>query len=276
MEAELTVNWTRDIEFSFYGEVLPHDNLILETPHFLTFSDASSMDVKVAYAAMAEESLLEIMDAFGIPEVEDLGIDPADASTKITIYSNRSLDQRQLAFPLGFILYGMDSPAFSRSMGSFRRVIKHETMHVFQWLVGLTEKTSVGQPWPDVWFTEGIAEYISGGAFRPITTLWHLESWRAQPYHDNPIAIHDWSDFPDPIEAAGGGSYYPMFGLAVRYLLDERGHGKTYADVLSMFRELIETQNFAYTFERHMGISLRDYEGDFFGLVTAFLAPEEL
>ncbi|MGD8361367.1 MAG: hypothetical protein PVJ04_08030 [Gemmatimonadota bacterium] len=274
MQARVTVDWTRDIEFRFYDEVLPHDNFILETPHFLTFSDASSMDVKVAYAAMAEEALLEIMGAFKIPRVEDLGIDEADPSTKITIYSNQSLDQRQLSFPVGFILYGPDSPTFSLSLGNFRRVIKHETMHVFQWLVGLTEKTTSGRPWPDVWFTEGIAEYISGGAFRPILTLWDLESWRTQPYHDNPIAIHDWSDFPDPIEEKGGGSYYPMFGLAVRYLLEESGHGKTFADVLAMFRELIETENFTYAFERHIGISLADYERDFFDLVTPFLSAQ--
>jgi hypothetical protein len=271
MEATVTVDWTRDIEFEFYDEALPHDNLILETPHFLVFSDASSMDVKAAYAAMAEEALFEIRETFGIPKAESLGIDPADPATKITIFTNRYLDQRQLSFPLGFILYGADSPIVSRSTGRFRRTIKHETMHVFQWLVGLTEKTSSGIPWPDVWFTEGIAEYISGGAFRPISTLWDLESWRAQPHHDNPIAIHAWSDFPDPIEEAGGGSYYPIFGLAVRYLLEEKGHGRTYADVLAMFRELIETQNFAYAFEEHMGMTLAGYEEDFFDLVTPFL-----
>ncbi|MCP4725559.1 MAG: hypothetical protein GY863_11005, partial [bacterium] len=53
---------------TFYGPggiVLPHDDRIYESDNFLTFSDASSDAVKREYSKMAEESLAEIMTAFG-------------------------------------------------------------------------------------------------------------------------------------------------------------------------------------------------------------------
>ena len=277
MEVEMWVEWMSEIEFRCYSEVLPHDDHILETPNFLTFSDASSMDVKVGFAAMAEESLQKIMRAFGVSSVEDFGIDQNDPSTKITIFTNRGLDHRQFAFDRGFILYGTDS-AYRPAVASLRHSVKHETMHVFQWLVGLTQKTFRGQPWPHVWFEEGIAEHISGGSPSPISirTVDDLNTWRDQPDHANPISIHWWDNLPESIiERSNGYEYYPMFDLAVRYLLDERGQGATYADVLAMYLDLRESQNFPYSFEKQAGLSVDRFERDFFDLVAPYLAGRQ-
>jgi hypothetical protein len=130
----------------------------------------------------------------------------------------------------------------------------------------------VGAP---VRFVEGIAEHVAGGSWVPIRTLENLITWRSHPDHSNPIGIKEWADFPESvIERSNGYEYYPMFDVAVRYLLDERGHGRTFADVMALFQDLVTSFNFASSFERHMGISVEDYEDEFFELITPYLAEQ--
>lgn len=274
-QVEMSINWIADRDFYIYNEQLSHDNRILETNHFLIFSDASVDDVKIIYAHMAEESFYEIKEAFDFHSSMDLNVSVLDVETKMTIYTNRYITHNQLAFPYGFFLYGQDSQEWiwwGYEFHVFRREVKHEVMHVVQYLMGLSGRS--GLRWPDVWFTEGIAEYISGGAHPTVASLEQLAQWRQHPDHYvNPIAIHEWHQFPVPDSRVG--EYYRIFGLAVRYLLEPEGHGKTFLDVKEMFYDMLRTGSFSTSFENAMGISLQYYEDNFYTLITDFLNQVE-
>ncbi|MCP4725558.1 MAG: hypothetical protein GY863_11000, partial [bacterium] len=252
------------------GIVLPHDDRIYESDNFLTFSDASSDAVKREYSKMAEESLAEIMTAFGIESSLELGI--SGRETKITIFSNRFLAQNQTAFNIGFILYAQDSPNYlawgESQRDRYKNIVKHETYHVFDKLFGMGSNYGVDRP--AFWFKEGMAEYISGGASIPIETNDDLD-----------IMLLDIQHYSHPIDVITGGDwvaldmirrrYYPIFHLAIRYLMDEKGLGKTYQDVRSLYDDLLINNDFNSAFEQHMGITVEYYRENFFDLVRGIL-----
>jgi len=252
-------HWISDINFRLLTTAIPHDNRILETPNFLTFSDACDDITKLRFAQIAEEAFSELKQAFEISSSEELGI--TDRSTIMTIYSNRYRDVGMRAFAFGFVLYSIDSPQWEVYMdfARYKRILKHESMHVLQHLFGLHGK--YGGRWPEVWFSEGLAEYVSGGASYPFTTIEEVNEWRQFHYNTNPVSIHEWIDFPSEEYAY---TYWPMFGLAVKYLLDEKGHGKTLLDVKNMFYDMLLTDHFKTSFETYMEISLEYFEEQFF------------
>ena len=102
-------------------------------------------------------------------------------------------------------------------------MVTHELTHVVQSLL-------IGEDNPglaDVWLTEGLAEVMSGGtAGGRITDLNRLNELRQQyGWSLNPIKMHRY-DYP-AVEGIIYYYYYPMFQLAVEYLVDANGHGKT-------------------------------------------------
>jgi hypothetical protein len=271
------------ISYGQGGENVPHDDRIYESRNFLTFSDASSDEVKVLYSQIAEQALAEIMEAFEVDSSEELGVLEHDRSTKITIYSDRYLEHANLAFNRGFLLIAMDSPIASQFFGGdsarfqawYRRDVKHETMHVMQWLLGLDWEPSwpwparVGRTWPEFWFSEGMSEYMSGGAFPVMESMAQVNAWRQQADHVNPISVVRSTDAPVPDSRIG--EYYPMFGLAVRYLLDEDGLGRSVLDVKELYLDMQTTVDFRESFERVMGLSVEDYEDQFYERVAEIL-----
>jgi hypothetical protein len=60
---------------------------------------------------MAEESLHEILDAFEVFDTEELGFDSTDPATKLTLYSNHTLqyERRAFSFRFGFIAAWKDT-----------------------------------------------------------------------------------------------------------------------------------------------------------------------
>lgn len=262
--------WISGIDFvTGNGSRIPHDNRILESAHFLVFSDASSDDVKQQYSNMAEESLSELLVAFDISGPEELGINSQDTQTKIRIYCSKDREVYMHAFAYGFILYDIDHQAWQSSWAprrwlSYRNIVKHETMHVVQFLLG----PGVDGEWGDAWFGEGIAEYVSGGSFYHVENISQVLAWRLDETHINPINIRTyWDEIPD---GANAGKYYPMFGLAVEYLLDKKGQGKTLLDVKEMFIKTAEWNDFDLAFETYMGMSIAYYKAHFYDLVTEY------
>jgi hypothetical protein len=65
-----------------------------------------------------------------------------------------------------------------------------------------------------------------------------------------------------------------MYRLAGEYLLDADGFGKSPQDVTYIFLDMKEGTNFSLAFENRMGISLADYEEQFFDRMNDYL-PEE-
>jgi hypothetical protein len=251
---------------------IPHDDRIYETTNFLVFSDASSDDIKIDFAEKAEKALREVMYAFDIKNPAELGI--CDQSSKITIYTEKIPRHSQLSFPYGFLLHGKDSEIYyhwpPELKARFYKEVKHETVHVVQFLLGVLPNPEHREREPDRWFNEGLAETLSGGFFIPITTKAEFEEWKRIQGHVNPISIHRWSDLPIP--ASRVGEYYPMFGVAVRYLIDPDGLGTSLADVKEMLITLSGNDtDFVTAFEKHFGIGLEDYEKTFFDRVDAYL-----
>jgi hypothetical protein len=241
------------------------DNRVLETENVLTFSDASGDEVKIEYARMTEVSFAEIKVLFDIATSAELGI--VDRHTKMTIYSNRYTSHRQNSKYNGFILDGLDNPHWGNSddpdfRAWYQRMVKHETTHVVEYYyTGAKGRTHE-------WFNEGLAEHVSGGDFETITTWEQVEAWRQSPDHVNPITIY----FTFPVDWTRVGEYYPMFHLAVQYLMDPRGRGRTYSDVKALFQAIgDENLSFSEAFERHMGLSELEYEARFYEWMEAYL-----
>ena len=71
---------------------------------------------------------------------------------------------------------------------------------------------------------------------------------------------------------------YSMAGLAMRYLLDPQGHGKTVGSLRAMFADLYDVippgfSEFERAFEKHMGAGIHEYEAAFYSLMETYLAP---
>ena len=274
--------WVSDIPFIVNDEEsLPHDNRIFESENILVFSDGSSDEVKRRYSGFAEQAFKELKWAFGIGSSAALGISSQNQRSKITIYSNRYSDYRQMAFAYGFILFALDhqytlnNPRFEEY---YPKMVKHEMMHVIQFFLINNEPINT---WTHFWFTEGIAEYVSDDL--PIQNISQVNEWLMSEDHINPISIHYYEDFPAairnrqqlgdwPVAASRIGEYYPMFGLAVQYLLDERGHGRTLSDVKRMFGLMKFGTPFQSAFGQCMKMSVEDFEEIFFDLITDYLS----
>lgn len=264
--------WITGIEYrDGQGQAIPHDGRVFESARFLTFSDGSSDEVKRRYAAMAEESLQELLAVFELRAAEDLGIYSDRPDTKIRIFCSKELEVRMQAFPFGVVLYDENHPVWRWSWDpthqeNYRNTVKHELMHVVQFYLGAGTRG----PWPEDWFVDGIAEYISGGAFYHIDRWSQVEAWMADSRHLNPITIRLLArDIPSGVDA---GTYYPMFGLAVEYLMDEKGGGKTPLDVKAMLQEMGNGKDFRSAFAAHMGISVNHFRENFYDLIADFLA----
>jgi len=260
--------WVSDIPFTYtqsgIEHTLPHDNRIYESENFLIYSDASSDEVKRNMSRMAEESLKELKQAFSISSSEELGI--KNRESKVIIFANRYQNYTQKYFPFGFIIYSIDSPN-NVFRENYKHVVKHELMHVFQHLLGLG--LDGFDYWPEVWFCEGIAEYMSGGTQGIMTNMNQVNEWFADEAHINPISVHKFNDYAGTYNRRG--EYYPMFELAVRYLLDARGQGKTLLDVKNIFRDLKNSILFEDAFVNNMGISITYYESHFYELISVYL-----
>jgi hypothetical protein len=64
---------------------------------------------------------------------------------------------------------------------------------------------------------------------------------------------------------------FPEPELAMRYILDDRGMGKSYQDVLSLFYDLRDGIPFPVSFEHHFGMSVSDFEDEVFDRVRTYL-----
>jgi hypothetical protein len=199
---------------------------------------------------------------------DDLGI--RTRADKIWTYTKRTDDRgRQYTFNYGFLIYGVDSPAYDRWGEDYRQrhhlEIAHEVMHTVQYKMGVFYQMCHD------WFMEGIAESISGGAHPPIATLAELEEWIAHPYHTvNPIDIRSIPDFPEPYLSTSG-TYYPLFHLTLDYLLSERGHGRGWLDVRSVLEEVAQTNDFTSAFERHLEIDTQFLRDNLYTLLREFM-----
>jgi hypothetical protein len=146
-------------------------------------------------------------------------------------------------------------------------VVEHEIMHVIESLL----KASNNPETVDVWLTEGIAEFVSGGnAAGSISDQARFDDLIATHGALNPIAMHRYNDYPADLGVVYD-YYLPMFQLATTYLFDARGHGATLVALRDLYLDVRDGIVFSTAFEDRFGISLADYEAQFFGLMNDYL-----
>lgn len=254
----------------------PHDGKPYESEHFEVFSDAASEAARRSLADIGEGVLADLVGQFDATG-QDLFRFPA-GQEKIHMYAYKSRFPQQWggwAYYGGLLIYSLDHPerglAGHTALDMYVPVVRHEVMHVMESLM----KASNNPETVDVWLTEGVAEFVSGGtAGGSIEDLTRLDELVAAFGGLNPISMHRYTDYPD--ETGIGYEYlYPMFQLAAEYLFDELGVGAALGDLRDLYLDVRGGTPFAEAFENRFGISVADYEAQFFGLVRDYLAARQ-
>jgi hypothetical protein len=252
-----------------------HDGMPYHSKYCIVYSDGASDKLKTQIGILADENFSEILQTFNFNNFSDFRY-PLD-NQKIEIYINRFHDENIMwAYWGGFFLTIRRSDIDDTWYYNFMDYTsKHELMHVFEFLIEGTY--DLGTP---TWFREGIAVHIgdisiAGG--KVIDTSGELESWIEQykniPGEGNPIKINQWEDFPQIIRDQNQtGKYYPLFALALKYLIDEKGAGKSYNDILNLFYDIRNGIEFSVTFQQTFGINLNDFEAEFYERMRLFLS----
>lgn len=247
-----------------------HDGHSYHSIYCTIYSDAASDEMKQQLGEIADERFSQILELFSFDNVSDFIYPPG--YSKIEIYINRNHTEGiNWAYWGGFIITIRSSDISGHWYNYTVYTVRHELTHVFEFLIEGRE--SLGT---EVWFKEGIAVYVGcveNTGWKTIENLSELESWISQnqnvPGQGNPIKIHQHSDYP---EGADIHQYYRLFELAMRYILDTNGMGKSYQDVLSLFYDLRQGISFPVSFENHFGISVSDYEDEFYDRMITYLS----
>ena len=256
--------WTRYTPYQW-----THDGQPLVSAYCIVYSDEASPEMKQQMAAIVDERFRQILGLFDFHDVSSFRYPPG--GSKIEVYINRNHPENiAWAYWGGFIITIRADDIVGHWHDYAVYTARHELTHEFEFLIEGREILGT-----DVWFREGIAVYIGCleyTGWRTINSLSELESWISEnqnvPGQGNPIRIHDIEDFPP---GADWHRYYQFFELAMRYLLDPRGMGRSYRDVLGVFLDSRDGVPFATSFQDHFGISLAVYEAEFYSRLRAYL-----
>lgn len=251
------------------GFTWPHDCNPYESEHFIIYSDAANLEARQKLAEIAEELLVMLKEDFDISG-DTLFLWPAGQS-KIHIYTYRDHYEQAWGgwgYYGGLLIWSLDHRIRDTELGNYTRVVTHELMHVVEGLLKGTDNPRL----VDVWLTEGIAEYVAGGTSSSgsITSVAMLDSLVASHGELNPIAMHRYEDYPD-VENIGYLYYYAMFELAAKYLVDPDGLGRPKSMIRDVYLDARNGALFANSFEEKFGLSLQDYEDEFWDRVRVFL-----
>jgi len=249
----------------------PHDGKPYESPNFIVYSDAASLEARRTLADIAEELLVVLKNDFGI-DPETMFRFPAGQS-KLHIYVYQNYSPRSWGgwgYYGGLMIYSVEhewrTEIGGTQLDNYTRVVTHELMHAVEGLLKGTDNPNL----VDVWLTEGIAEYVAGGTSSgSVTDLARLDELTGTYGEWNPIEMHQY-DYPD-IEAIGFLYYYPMFELAVTYLLDPAGAGNAQSSVRDILLDARDGVPFATSLQNRLGIGLQEYEDEFFERIREFL-----
>jgi hypothetical protein len=247
-----------------------HDGKPLAGENCIVYSDAAKDEAKLFISDKAENSFRELKELLQINN-NDIFVFPS-GTHKLDFYANRF----NLEYQGGFAYYGgalvisPDSPMYRPLEGWCANQIEHEMMHEIEYLIEARPPSLM----TDVWFREGLADFYAGNTV--ITDVGKLNAWMASritlPGEGNPVTIHSWNDFPSQVQQEKTqGLWYPVFELAVRYILDNKGYGRSMTDIKELFLDLRSTNSFSLSFEMMTGTSLVNFESNFFNLIIPFL-----
>jgi hypothetical protein len=267
----------------YVKERWPHDGNPSETGYFVVYSDGASLEARERLAALAEEVYVEV--------IEEMGVDPATMfhypadQDRIDLYANRYNVVEgggARGYYAGVIIWSFDHEASREAtdVTTVRTTLKHELIHVVEALLKgrFTGDVAVSDPRRmPTWFSEGTAEALSGGTTGGAPrTLHQIDGLIADYGRINPIAWRVDLPLSEILSSnAYVRYYYPMAQLAVDYLLDPEGLGKSPEDLAAVMLDMGNDVSFAEAFETHMGISVHDYETQFFTLMDGYLPQSE-
>jgi hypothetical protein len=260
-----STSWIKGLVFyKNLSEPVSHDNIILETDHFLIFSNAASKDNKVIFAKISEEHFKNMADWYGLTP-GDLGIHAENRGTKIRIYAHTSTTETGTW--RGEKNSSIIFPSYGTGLWN-RKVLAHEIAHMVELLI-IKPENFVGLEIP-VWFVEGIADYFADFPTAypfPVDNLGSLDEWWSK--YKNPLSIYSFDDMGSTHPA----TYYTMFGLVFKYLLDAGGLGISREQVLDFYHTLVENNNFDLSFDQNFGISMDDLRATLYERLVSYL-PE--
>ena len=251
-------------EGSWYSrEAWPHDGNPIESTNFVVYSDAASLEARHEVATVAEEVWAELLDELSI----ELGMFRyPEGRDRIDIYAYHDYDPQDWggrAYYGGLLVWSPDHDQRQTGNNRLSPVLKHELVHVIQWLITGGESRPV-----DTWFIEGLPLALAGDT-TAIRGIDQLDRLTAEYGTDSPISIKSYSQITSP--EAGEHFHYPMFHLAVEYLLADDGAGRSPADMTDVLIDVAEGASFEAAFEDRVGLRLDDFETEFFGLMSAYL-----
>jgi hypothetical protein len=268
---------------SWYSrEQWPHDGNPYATENFVVYSDGASLESRQRLGSLAEEVWREVIDVMGL-EPASMFTFPA-GQDKIDLYATRYHSLGELgarAYYAGIIIPSFDYEADARtvSVGVIRRALKHELVHVAEALLKgrFVGDLAVSDPRRmPVWFSEGTAEALSGGSGNGAPrTLDQIDELIAEYGRINPISWRVDIPFSQLAPGAYPNYYYPMAQLAVQYILDPDGMGRSPKDLTAVMRDMGDDVPFATAFEDHIGISQDEYQAQFFDLMDGYLPQSE-
>ena len=262
-----------------HGFPFGHDGEPWVGESFIVYSDFSAQEERRYLAETLESDLQDIKASLGVVSNDEF--DGWGPETRIDVLSLRAQADTVLwmgnSFRYGFIVHSPDSNRYAEAgyyWSLYNQLLRHELMHVVEYyLTGKEEGyTSVAK-----WFHEGMAMVMGGNPPGAIRSVSARNQWRAAmatyPGQGNPIAVRIWTDYPEPLRsnAQALNGYYLAFELAVRYLLDPDGLGRSPADVKGLYLSIREGSPFPAAFQKWMGLSVAAYQEEFWTRMEEYL-----
>ncbi|MDH3682404.1 MAG: hypothetical protein OEV40_20925 [Acidimicrobiia bacterium] len=252
---------------SWYGQVAwPHDGNPYESSNFVVFSDSASVEARQEAAEVAERLWAELVTELDIsPEM--LRFPPGQDKIDMFAYQDHyPQDWGGRSYYGGLLIWSADHTERPTDVDDYAPVIKHELVHVIEY--GILGHDYTPQDGIDVWFSEGLAEAMVGGTSGgAITDLDRLDDLTSEYGAISPVSI---KRYPQITGLDGYYFHYPMFQLAVEYLIDEES-GRSPRDAIQVLIDVAGGVPFETAFEDRMGIRLDDFENEFFNRMSAYL-----
>lgn len=227
------------------------------------YSDGADPGLKDQCLDFADRLFQEIMLQFGITSFDNLTL-PSE-NEKINVYINTDHEENIAYAYWGTVFITVRSSFLDTIL--YRYLFKHELTHELEFMI--EQDVNLGS---DFWFREGIAIFCGGGFYK-IRSVADLDNWIMEnenfPGQGNPIIIHEWSDFPSGANIDR--YYWYAFDIAMRYILDPTGLGKTFSDVLKLFYDIGDGYSFSASFQDNFGISLKAFEEEFYFRIRTYL-----
>jgi len=256
-----------------------HDTLTYESDNFIVHSGFSRPEEREYVATVLEDCFVELQASLDITNHDEFEYPSTGTDIDVLTLKHQGNDVLWTgqSYRYGLIVHAPDSPRYATegyTRPLYRQLLKHELMHVTEYLLIGTDGDYTST---EKWLHEGIATYLGGTPPNQVTRDHQVQAWQDAMRNfsggGNPISIKTWSDFPNEFTADAEvlGEYYMFFELAVRYLVDPQGHGRSVVDIKNMYLDIRRGDSFTQAFQNRMGLSVSQYEEDFFEIMMQYL-----